>query len=101
MQVFAGTPPAKVPVARRTALDQKFADLKASLSQCSTDFKAMTELHKAQEIKESGVTRLLQTENAIQSFETAGYTYMLSLGVKIRPYGAGVSPLAGGATPTQ
>ncbi|MEO8294310.1 MAG: hypothetical protein ABI613_02265 [Gemmatimonadota bacterium] len=99
-EMFAGHPVNRVPLPRRTALDRNFIQLRASLTQCSTEFTEMSNPGKAQQIRDAGASRILPTQDAIQSFETAGTAYMLGMGVKVRPYGAGDSPLASGSPQT-
>ncbi len=97
-EMFAGTPVTKVPAPKRTALDRSFIQLRAALNQCSIDFAELAVPGMGPRIRDGGVSRILPSETAIRDIESAGDVFLRSLGVRIRPYGAAVSPLAGGGS---
>jgi hypothetical protein len=84
---------------RRTSLERSFIQLRAALNQCAIDFAEMGAPGKAQRVRDAGMSRVLPTQAAIRDFESAGDTFLRSLGVRVRPYGAGESALAGGNPP--
>lgn len=98
--MFAGRPVTDIPLTRRTALDRSFIQLRAALVQCAADFSELSAAGQGQRIRDVGMSRLLPSREAIRNFEAAGDIYLRSLRVRVRPFGAGESPLAGGGSPT-
>ena len=84
------------PAPRRTTLDRATIELRAALTTCTTDYKGISRMAEAGQMRERGVTTALKTQHAIRVFEDAAEGYLLSLGIRVRPYGAGANTYAGG-----
>ncbi|MEO8200690.1 MAG: hypothetical protein ABI679_09240, partial [Gemmatimonadota bacterium] len=98
--MFSGQPVTKVSASKRTAMDRSFIQLRAALNQCSIDFAELAEPGMGPRIRDAGASRTLPPQSAILGFESAGEGFLRSLGVRVRPYGASDSPLAGGGSST-
>jgi len=85
----------RAPAPRRTALDRALIELRAALTTCSTEFKAMSGPAKTEEMRARGVSIAAKNQLAIRNFENAADPYLVSLGIKVRPHGAGANPYAG------
>lgn len=87
----------RVPAPRRTALDRAFIELRATLTTCTAEYKGMSHIEKAEEMRARGVNIAAKNQIAIRNFENAAEPYLLSLGIRVRPHGAGANPYAGTA----
>ena len=85
----------RVPVPRRAALDRAFLELRSALTACGKEYKAMSGREKGEEMRARGVSIAAKTQVAIRNFEIAAEPYLLSLGIRVRPHGAGANPYAG------
>ena len=85
----------RVPAPRRTALDRAFIELRATLATCAAEYKGMSHIEKAEEMRARGVNIAAKNQLAIRNFEIAAEPYLLSLGIRVRPHGAGANPYAG------
>jgi hypothetical protein len=95
--MLAPGPGQRVPAPRRTALDRSFIELRATLTACGQEYRELSKRERVGEMRTRGVNQALKNQQAVRSFEAAADPYLLSLGVRIRPYGAGANPYAGGA----
>jgi hypothetical protein len=55
----------------------------------------MSRLDQMGLMKERGANLALKNQIAIREFEVAAEPYLLSLGIRVRPHGAGANPYAG------
>jgi hypothetical protein len=85
----------RAPAPRRTTLDRAFIELRATLSTCAAEYKGMSRWDRAEEMRARGVNLALKNQLAIRNFENAAEPYLLSIGIRVRPYGAGSNPYAG------
>ena len=85
----------RAPLPRRTALDRAYIELRAALTTCSNEFKAMSSSGKGEEMRARGVSIAAKSQLAIRNFENAADPYLVSLGIHVRPHGAGANPYAG------
>ena len=88
---------ARVPAPRRTALERAFIELRATLATCTTEYQGMSQAGKAEEMRARGVNIAAKNQVAIRNFENAAEPYLLSVGIRVRPHGAGANPYAGSA----
>lgn len=94
--MLASNPGQRVPAPRRTTLDRSFIELRATLTACGQAYREMSKRERVGEMRSRGVNQAVKNQQTIRSFEAAAEPYMLSLGVRIRPYGSGANPYAGG-----
>lgn len=85
----------RAPAPRRTAMDRALLELRATLTTCATEYKGMSRLDLMGLMKERGANLALKNQIAIREFEGAAEPYLLSLGIQVRPHGAGANPYAG------
>ena len=85
----------RAPAPRRTAADRAFIELRAALAECITEYKSINRLDQASQVRERGTGIGIKTQLAIRNFEEAAEAYLLSLGIRVRPYGSGANPYAG------
>ena len=85
----------RAPAPRRTTLDRAIIELRAALTTCSAEFKGMSSPGKGEEMRARGVNIAAKSQLAIRNFENAAEPYLLSLGIRVRPHGAGANPYAG------
>lgn len=90
----------RAPAPRRTALDRSLLELRAVLSTCTAEYKGMGSWARVGEMRARGVNIALRNQVGIRNFEGAAETYLLSVGVKVRPYGSGANSYAGSSRPT-
>ena len=90
-----------VPLARRatapqrTALDKSLTELRTTLTSCSTEFKALAARDSTGEPRDRARGQAVKNLASIRNFEGAADPFLLSLGIRVRPYGAGANPYAG------
>lgn len=89
-------PAGNAPLPRRTALERSFLELRSTLSTCSDAFGEMSARGKESQIRDHSMSLAIKTQTAIRDFESAADAFLRTLGIKVRPYGAGASPYAGG-----
>jgi hypothetical protein len=87
----------RAPEPKRTAVDRSLIELRAALTNCATEYKAMSRRETAGDMRTRGVSPAVRNQMAIRNFEAAAEPYLLSLGIKVRPYGSGANPYAGTA----
>ena len=85
----------RAPTPRRTALDRAFIELRATLTTCAAEYQGMSHFDKAEEMRARGVSIAAKNQLAIRNFEIAAEPFLLSLGIRVRPHGAGANPYAG------
>lgn len=88
-------PARRAPAPRRTALDRAFLELRATLTTCASEYKSMNRVDQAEEIRARGVRLAVRNQVTIRDFESAAEMYLLSIGIRVRPHGAGANPYAG------
>jgi hypothetical protein len=85
----------RAPAPRRTAVDRALLELRATLTTCAAEYQGMNRLDQMGLMKERGASLALKNQMAIREFEGAAEPYLLSLGIRVRPHGAGANPYAG------
>ena len=85
----------RAPAPRRTALDKSLTDLRSVLLTCVSEYQKLGTRAQAPEIRGRGIAQSRTNQQAVRNFESAADAYLLSLGIKVRPFGAGENPLAG------
>lgn len=85
----------RAPAPRRTAADRAFIELRATLVECGTEYKAINRLDQASQVRDRGTGVGIKAQLAIRNFEEAAEAYLLSLGIRVRPFGSGANPYAG------
>jgi hypothetical protein len=86
----------RAPAPRRATLDRSFIELRAALSTCAAEYRGMSQADRpGQQMRERGVGIAIKTQLAIRNFEQAAESYLLSVGIRVRPYGSGNNPYAG------
>jgi hypothetical protein len=85
----------RAPAPRRTAMDRALLELRATLATCAEEYKGMNRLDQMGQMKERGASLALKNQIAIRNFEGTAEPYLLSLGIRVRPHGAGANPYAG------
>lgn len=80
---------------RRTGFERAYIDVRATLATCTAGYKGISRMNQAGEMREQGVSIALKNQLAIRAFESAAESYLMSLGIRVRPYGAGPNPYAG------
>lgn len=88
-------PGRKAPTDRRVSLQKSFNELNAALTACSRDFKVMGERGNEPQIRNEGPGKLNQVQVAVRNFEGSADEFLRSVGIRVRPHGAGPSSLAG------
>jgi hypothetical protein len=85
----------KLAADRRVALERSFEQLKITLGSCTTEFQQLA-TERGVDLKGRGATHSGRNQDSIENFESAAVYYLGVLGVRIRPYGSGENPYAGG-----
>ena len=86
----------RTPPAQRTQLERSLAELRPALTRCADEFGTRVEQGPAK-VRDAGSASAVAAVAASHKFELAAESYLGTLGVKIRPYGAGPNPFAGRA----
>lgn len=90
----------RAPAPRRTVLDRSLIELRSALTTCATEYKGMSSWARVGEMRARGVNIASRNQIAIRNFEAAAEPYLLSVGIKMRPYGSGANSYAGSSRPT-
>jgi hypothetical protein len=85
----------RAPAPRRTGFERAYLDVRATLATCAAEYKGMSRMDQAGQMREQGVSIALKNQLGIRAFEGAAESYLMSLGIRVRPYGAGANPYAG------
>jgi hypothetical protein len=85
----------RVPSPRRTALDRSYIELRATLTTCASEYRGMSRMDKADEMRARGVNLAFKNQQAVRNFEAAAEPFLQGAGIRVRPHGAGANPYAG------
>lgn len=89
----------QVSAERRTAFEREIAALAGALADCEALFGGWTTPEKGTEIRGYAVSRGIRTQRALRAYEGEAQSYLKAHRIKVRPLGAGPSPLAGSVNP--
>lgn len=81
------------PTRRQHELLEQFGRLAPVLETCGREWRSMSERGNVGEARKKGAERGAAVQKPIMEFETASEAFLLSLGIRIRPKGAGPSPI--------
>lgn len=87
----------RTPTVRRTELEQSITELRAALTRCVEEYTGYVDRERPEEVRNTGNQLASATITTSHKFERIAERYLLAVGVKIRPYGAGPNPFAGSA----
>jgi len=79
----------------RKHLLEAFSELNQSLKECDESFGRMAKPENIEELRGYGMSRGTRLRAGIHRFNGAARGYLTSVGIEVRPIGAGANPLAG------
>ncbi|MGE0351869.1 MAG: hypothetical protein AB7Q69_01410 [Gemmatimonadales bacterium] len=80
---------------QRVQLERQMNDLRATLDQCESQFGGWSKPGGGEDVRGYAVSRALRVQESVRLYEGTVDSYLKSIGIRIRPLGAGPSPLAG------
>lgn len=84
-----------VPMPQRKQLGGSLRNLETSLAGCDSQFMAWSDRSKTEELRGYGVATGLKTADAIHAYDASANDVLRLIHIRLRPLGAGPSPLAG------
>jgi hypothetical protein len=85
-----------VPVRSRTELVRSLDSLAGVMTRCSTEFGAMAQAGKAEEVRGYGNRRAEPILKTLEDYDFTAESFFATWGIEVRPLGARPNPLAGG-----
>lgn len=82
-------------VRRRRELLAEFGRLGGALTRCREEFGAMSAMSQGERVRGYGNDRAERVQAALRRYERTLGEFLGAMGIKVRPLGAGPSPLAG------
>ena len=79
----------------RTKLLESFGELQQGLQDCDKDFARLAQPENIEELRGYSMSRGAKLRAVIHRFNAASRDYLRSVGIDVRPIGAGANPLAG------